>query len=150
MAWKHGPKPAEQLWLRRKEIEMETQLDAHRNGLKLIVIGGEGYRHKLVVHAILDRVHRRSGIKQLIVNDCPAVSDWAREWAKPERVDVTLVACDLERDGKNAEFCRNATMLKTRPDGMIAFPGGGSTELMLAQARRAGVKIWQPIKDDRR
>src|ERR1700749_2211123 len=105
MAWRHGPKPAERLWLRRKEMEMENQLEAHWRGVTLIVIGGEGYRHRLVVEAVLDRVNRQRGIKRVILNDLPNISNWTQDWARHERVEFTLVASNFDRDGSNAEFC---------------------------------------------
>lgn len=88
----------------------------------MIVIGGESYPHEFVVRSILDRVHRQRGIKHVIVNDVSRVAHWTQLWAKHERVESTLVACDLLRDGKNARFCRNVAMLKLQPDGLIA-PG---------------------------
>ena len=147
MAWKHGPKPAEKLWLRRKEMEYETQLNACSWGLRLIVVGGEEYPHRLVVETILGRVHRTRGIKEVIVADSTRVSYWAEQWAKHERAERTMVACNLAREGKNAVFCRNAEMLKLKPDGVIAFPGEDEMEMFMIQAKRAGVKVWRPIRE---
>ena len=146
MAWKHGPKPAEKLWLHRKEMEYETQLNAYASGLKLIVVGGENYPHRLVVETILDRVHRQRGIKELLLTDANRVSYWAQRWASHERTEATVFARDVLKDGSNAEFCRNIHMLKTKLDGLIAFPGDG-TGMLISQASRAGVRIWKPLRD---
>ena len=92
MAWKHGQKPAQRLWLRRKEMDMENQLEAHWRGATLIVIGGESYPNRLVVEAVLDRVHRQRGFKRVILNDLPNISNWTQNWARHERVEFTLIA----------------------------------------------------------
>ena len=58
-----------------------------------------------------------------------------------------MVACNLLRDGSNARFCRNAEMLKLKPDGVISFPGDDEIEMFIIQAKRAGVKVWRPIRE---
>jgi hypothetical protein len=68
MAWKHGPAHSEKALIRRREHEFATMREADWLGKRLIVIGGSMYPHRFVLHAILDRVHRERGIKEVIVN----------------------------------------------------------------------------------
>jgi hypothetical protein len=58
------------------------------------------------------------------------------------------VPAEWKKHGKRAGPLRNMRMLEEwKPDGVAAFPGGSGTADMIAQARNAGVKVWEPCAE---
>ena len=66
------------------------------------------------------------------------VEDWARETG----VDVVRYPPNWQRHGKQAERHRNQFMLTdSRPDVIIALPGGDDTSELVSQARASGIHV---------
>lgn len=63
------------------------------------------------------------------------------EWAREQGADIVRYPPNWQRYGKLAERLRNHFMLlDSRPDVVIALPGGEDTEELLAPARAAGLQ----------
>lgn len=122
----------------------EVQAFAPVTGLRLLVCGGRGYADRNVAFAVLDRVHSERGIRGIIEGGAPGADTLAREWAKERGVRCVTVPADWTL-GRRAGPLRNATMVAMRPDGVIAFPGGSGTANCCAQARAAGITVWEPL-----
>lgn len=115
--------------------------------MRLLVCGGRDYRDEETVFLILDRIHIKRGIDCIIAGGAPGADTLAAKWARSRRVALEEYRADWETHGKAAGPIRNRQMLREgKPDGVVAFPGGGGTLSMIAMARKAGVLVWEPIK----
>jgi predicted Rossmann-fold nucleotide-binding protein len=111
----------------------------------VIVCGGRDYKNLAAVEHALTVLHARRTITQLIEGGAQGADRLAREWAKKVGVHVETEEADWKRYGPAAGPIRNGLMLsRWKPDGVVAFPGGRGTADMIAQAKRAGVKVWSP------
>lgn len=115
-------------------------------GLRILVCGGRDFAHRIACFAALERLHRQRGIDLLIHGDATGADELAGEWAEAEGIPVRRFPADWKALGKKAGPFRNAQMLvEGQPDGVVAFPGGSGTANMVNLARRAGVKVWEPM-----
>lgn len=115
--------------------------------MKFIVCGGRDYTNISAVRHALHSLHSHTGITLIIEGGALGADRLARAWAIACDVPYVTVAADWDKHGKAAGPIRNAEMLAThKPDGVVAFPGGRGTADMIAQARAAGVKVWEPFK----
>lgn len=119
--------------------------------MRLLVTGGRTYRDAAAVNAALDAVHAKRGLTAVIHGAChtPINADkLAGQWARDHGVLEEAYPVDHALDGPwpGAGPRRNARMLaESRPDGVVAFPGGPGTRGMCALAMAAGLRVWTPI-----
>lgn len=119
-----------------------------------IVCGGRDYTDAARVRAVLDAAVTRRGLHTVIEGECPTdinADKLARDWAL-SRGDVGVIAVPGWKDA-SGRFCgpeRNAMMLAILQGGgpgtvraVIAFKGGNGTANMIAQARGAGVEVFE-------
>lgn len=115
--------------------------------MRLLVCGGRDYTNRAAVQHALSTVHARSRITLVIEGGARGADRLAREWAQMNDVPYNTYPADWNRYGNAAGPVRNARMLREgQPQGVVAFPGGTGTADMVAQAERAGVKVWRPFK----
>jgi predicted Rossmann-fold nucleotide-binding protein len=134
---------------------MESPQDAANMGIGpaneatmiLIVCGGRDYNNLAAVEHALYVVHAKKGITLLVEGGARGADQLARAWAIKNGVPHKTEEADWRTHGRAAGPIRNGLMLaKYKPDGVVAFPGGSGTADMMAQARAAGVKVWEPCK----
>jgi hypothetical protein len=91
----------------------------------------------------LDRLHKQRGpFTMVITGHALGVDRLAESWAAERGITVQSFPANWKRYGKAGGPKRNAYMLKvSRPDLVIAFPGGTGTAHMVTIARQAGVDI---------
>lgn len=128
------------------EIAAAKIADASAHGKRVIVCGGRAYDDAATLFAVLDTVHRRRGIKEVIQGGARGADSLAGEWAVDRGVKMTLVAADWNKYRRRAGPIRNQKMLDLKPDAVIAFPGGSGTDHMMSIARVAGITVWEPLK----
>jgi hypothetical protein len=99
--------------------------------------------------AILHRIEQeRGGIAVIIQGGARGADEHARTWAKDRGIPVETYAADWKQYGRAAGPIRNGVMLaESRPDGVVAFPGGSGTADCVRQAKALGLKVWEPFKD---
>jgi hypothetical protein len=115
--------------------------------MKVLVCGGRDYSDRERVFAILDELHRRHNITQIIEGGARGADALARDWANHRGVEVRTFPADWERYGKSAGFRRNQQMLdEGQSDGAVVFPGGRGTADM---QRRASAVIQTLIVSPR-
>lgn len=114
--------------------------------LRLIVAGGRGYADRGTLFAVLDAVHAKRGIAEIIHGDAPGADTLAGEWASARGVKCTPCPADWKARGKSAGPRRNRYMLSLNPDGVVLFPGGLGTADMRRAAGEAGVMTWEPLR----
>ena len=117
--------------------------------MRVLVCGGRGFYNKLLLKRILDAIHAETPITCIIQGGANG-ADWlAKHWATAYGgMPQEEYKADWLGQGRSAGPKRNAIMLKaSRPDLVVAFPGGKGTADMTKKARVAGVKVME-IKDE--
>lgn len=78
----------------------------------------------------------------IVHGDARGADSLARAWAKANGIAQIVFPANWEGEGKAAGFNRNQRMLDfTRPDVVVAFPGGPGTANMMEAARAAEIEV---------
>lgn len=114
--------------------------------MRVLVCGGRDYANISAIRHALTALHARRPVTLLIEGGALGADRLAREWAIASSVAHQTFEADWKAHGKAAGPMRNDRMIaEGKPDGVVAFPGGRGTADMVAKARAAGVKVWQPF-----
>ena len=117
--------------------------------MRVLVTGGRDYRDSGAVHAALDRVHREVVIDAVIHGAGRGADTLADTWAALRGVPAHAFPAQWRAYGRGAGPIRNQRMLDDgKPGLVVAFPGGRGTADMVRRARRAGVEVWEPAKEE--
>jgi predicted Rossmann-fold nucleotide-binding protein len=112
--------------------------------LRLVVCGGRDYADVWAVHKTLTRLHAERGIAAIIQGGAKGADELARIWASEHDIPVETFDADWKQHGKAAGPIRNGVMLaESKPDGVVAFPGGRGTADCVRQAEAAGLTVWR-------
>jgi hypothetical protein len=110
--------------------------------MRVLVCGGRHYDDDDAVQHELIGFHWRIPITVIIHGGVAGAGAIAEAWARRNRVAVVRYPPNWERLGKRAEKLRNDFMLvDSRPDYVIAFPGGRNTADLVAKALAAGIQV---------
>ena len=115
-------------------------------GLRLVVCGGRVNRAGWgALWAELARIQREhGGIEAIIQGGARGVDEDARSWAQYHFIPVETYAADWRAHGRAAGPIRNRVMLaESRPDAVLAFPGGRGTADCVSRARVLGLPVWE-------
>ena len=115
---------------------------------RILVCGGREYDDRDFVYRILDAVHRKQPISEIIHGACHkgGADILAEDWAKSRQVNYRGIPAKWGKLGKRAGRIRNKEMLDAAsPSGVVAFPGGDGTADMVKQARDRGISVWSPL-----
>ena len=113
--------------------------------MRVIVCGGRDFDDvEFVVH-YLNHVHEWNPISCVIAGAARGVDTFAELWADLMGIPKEIYPADWDRHGKAAGPIRNQEMLdKSRPDMVMAFPGGRGTAHMFKIASEHGdLNLWQ-------
>jgi len=105
--------------------------------MKCIIAGGRSYQLTTVDYAKLDGLE----ITEVVSGGCTGADSCGEEWAKIKGIPVKRFKPDWDKHGRNAGPIRNGRMA-SYADAAALFPGGRGTESMLAEAKRAGIVIY--------
>ena len=110
--------------------------------MRILVCGGRDFEDDNFVHLELTRFHWRTPITVLIHGAVSGAGMAAETWARRNCIDVVRYPPNWERLGKKAEGHRNHFMLAdSRPDVVLAFPGGRHTADLVEKAAAAGIRV---------
>jgi threonine synthase len=110
--------------------------------MRVLICGGRHYDNGDAVHDELMRFNWRHAISVIIHGGVSGAGAAAEAWARRNGVAVVRYPPNWEHVGKKAEKLRNAFMLTdSRPDRVIAFPGGSDTADLIAKASAAGIQV---------
>lgn len=116
-----------------------ARADETENGdRRVLVCGGRDYHDAEYMALILNAAK-----PAVVIHGAARGADTlAGEWAKAAGVPVEEYPANWERDGLQAGPLRNLKMLaESKPDLVIAFPGGKGTAHMRKIARAHGVQV---------
>jgi hypothetical protein len=117
-------------------------LTANRE-ITVLVCGGRDYLDKDRVFATLDEIDAGDKIGLLVHGGSSGADSLAGYWARMRDVPAAMFKPDWS-EGPRAGPVRNARMLRvTRPDLVVAFPGGKGTADMVRLAHAAGVRTME-------
>jgi len=88
--------------------------------------------------AVLDKIHAKVKITELLIPGSRGIAEAAILWGmrnNVKRKNFYLV------DDKFPVRIRTKTMLESKPDLVIGFPGGRESTYVLAQAQDAGIRV---------
>jgi hypothetical protein len=114
----------------------------------VLVCGGRDYKDRDKVFEVLDRLHIGMRIDAIVHGAARGADHLAGAWAFTRRVAQKRFPADWVAHGKAAGPIRNRTMLwATKPDLVVAFPGGRGTLHMIDVAKRAKVPVMEVLRD---
>jgi hypothetical protein len=119
--------------------------------LRLIVCGGRRYSDKAHVFDVLDHIHDKRNIVEIIEGGNRQTDErgnlldlsadyFAAQWALSRGVKLKTMKAEWGR-GRSAGPERNRKMALLAPDGVVAFPGGRGTENMKSTALKHGITV---------
>ncbi|MGY6549612.1 MAG: DUF2493 domain-containing protein [Roseinatronobacter sp.] len=110
--------------------------------MRLIIAGGRHLDDVALIHRALACAHAIRPITVLIHGGNGALGIAAEDWAREMRLHVVRYPANWRELGKRAETIRNAFMLAdSRPDVLLALPGGTDTADLVASAFGAQVPV---------
>jgi hypothetical protein len=116
-------------------------------GMVVCVTGGRDYKGRDFVYRTLDEIRKKDGLSRLVHGDATGADALAKDWAALHGIPTTawpIPKDEWKRLGFAAGPARNRQMLRgSRPDLVIAFPGGPGTRDCVRQA--LGLRI--PVLD---
>ena len=108
-------------------------------GIRVLVCGGRTFDNWKTVHRELSGI----GPAVIIQGGAPGADRLAAKYADVNGVPLVTYPALWSR-GKKAGPERNAFMLEdSRPDIVIAFPGGRGTQDMVDRVRKAGLHVTE-------
>jgi hypothetical protein len=111
--------------------------------MRVLICGGRTYADRAQLCAELDRLHAEYAFGTIISGSASGADALAVEWAQARGIATQVFAAEWGTFGRrgSASPPRNARMLESRPDIVVAFPGGRGTANMVKQAKAAGVWV---------
>ncbi len=110
--------------------------------MRLIIAGGRHLDDVTLIRSALSRAHSLRPVTVLIHGGNGALGIIAEDWAREMRLHVVRYPANWREFGKRAEAIRNAFMLEdSRPDMLLALPGGNDTADLIANATRLGLPV---------
>jgi hypothetical protein len=110
--------------------------------MKVLVCGGRDYDDRDLVYYMLDRFNAEAPFRMIVEGAATGADTLAYDWAMSRRIPCLRVPADWHRLGKAAGMERNRKMVEmTKPDRVVAFPGGIGTNAMTDHARMMGIKV---------
>ena len=110
--------------------------------MRLLLAGGRHLDDVGMIRRALDRAHALGPAEVLIHGGAGVLGVAAEDWAREHRLHVVRYPANWREFGKRAEALRDAFMLAdSRPDLVLALPGGGDTRALVVRALAAGLAV---------
>ncbi|OLF53950.1 DUF2493 domain-containing protein [Pseudomonas chlororaphis] len=109
--------------------------------MRVLICAGRHYTDERLCRRVLDAFQRLHEVRVLIHGGSQFLGGQIEDWGREIGADIVRYPANWQMHGKLAERLRNSFMLRdSRPDIVIALPGGDDTDELLAQARAAGIQ----------
>lgn len=110
--------------------------------ITVLVTGGRDYSDKDKVYSTLNSIHAWKPIIKLVEGGARGADHLASLWAQEYKIANETYDANWKKYGKSAGIIRNREMLiNSKPDLVVAFPGGVGTADMVARAIKYGVPV---------
>lgn len=110
--------------------------------MRLILAGGRHLDDAALIRRALSRAHSLHPLTVLIHGGTGTLGATADDWAREMRLHLVRYPANWRAFGKRAGAIRNAFMLEdSRPDMLLALPGGTDTADLVALAHNAGLPV---------
>ncbi|BAO62723.1 DUF2493 domain-containing protein [Pseudomonas protegens] len=110
--------------------------------MRVLICAGRYYADDRRCRQVLDAFQRLHETRVVIHGGSQFLGAHIEDWARDIGADIVRYPPNWQRHGKHAERLRNAFMLAdSRPDIVLALPGGEDTEELLAQARARQIQV---------
>lgn len=110
--------------------------------MRVLICGGRKFYNKVLFRYTMNMLHADTAIT-LVIHGGAYGADWlAKYWAESMHIPCEEYKANWLGQGRSAGPRRNYFMLKeSKPDIVVAFPGGKGTADMVKKARKAGVEV---------
>lgn len=109
--------------------------------MRIIVTGGRDFdEYDRVLKAFIPYVFEHP-IPTIVHGDARGADTLAKHAARTLGLPVEAHKAEWRELGPIAGFVRNQRMIDTKPDLLIAFPGGRGTRHCIRQAIKAGIEV---------
>jgi len=119
---------------------------------RILVCGGRDWSNKCMTEGVLDGYrlqYHEKGKPIVIVQGGATGADFiAKKWAEEHGIPCEEHKADWKRHGRGAGPVRNAKMLGTGIDVVIAFPGGRGTQDTINKAETLKIRVWKPARPE--
>ena len=110
----------------------------------VLICGGRDFDNADLVRRTMDRLRADRRISYVVQGGSRGADALGQQWAFERGIPSMTFPADWNTHGKAAGPIRNAEMLaRSRPDLVVAFPGGRGTADMVGKARNAGVEVLE-------
>lgn len=107
--------------------------------MRLLICGGRHFDDSMMVESELSHFHAQTPVSVLIHGGLPGLGVPAEAWARRNGVRLIRYPANFSL-GKRGDFERDDFMLEdSRPEALLAFPGGGRTAKLLGRAQEVGI-----------
>ena len=111
---------------------------------EVLVCGGREFNDWTLLHDSL----RKLTIDTIVNGAARGADRMSSKYAEQYGINQILFPANWTKYNKAGGYHRNIMMIeRTKPDVVIAFPGGKGTEMMIDIAKMGGYKVWQPALD---
>ncbi|MDR2308920.1 MAG: DUF2493 domain-containing protein [Paucimonas sp.] len=110
--------------------------------MRVLICAGRNYADSRRCRLALDELQRQRPVRVVIHGGSQFLGGDIEGWAREHGADIVRYPPNWQLHGKLAERLRNVFMLRdSRPDTVLALPGGDDTEELLARARGADIPV---------
>lgn len=110
--------------------------------MKVLVCGGRDFSDAAWLSVVLIEANKMRKINTIVHGAARGADSIAGAWAQLNSITEEQYPADWKRDGKAAGPIRNIKMLaESKPDLVIAFPGGKGTAHMVKIAREKSIPV---------
>jgi len=113
--------------------------------MRILICGGRDYNYYSDLLIAMDDI-----VKHINPDDITIISGHARgadklgeKWAMSRDLSIETYPALWDIYGKSAGFKRNIQMLDTKPDLVVAFPGGNGTAHTVRNAKQRGIDVME-------
>lgn len=109
--------------------------------MRLLICAGRHYADSRLCRQALDAFQCLHEVRVVIHGGNQSLGAHIEDWAREIGAHLIRYPPNWQRHGKQAERLRNSFMLAdSRPDIVLALPGGADTEELLGQAKAQGIR----------
>jgi hypothetical protein len=110
--------------------------------MRVLVCGGRTLNHASLVNSVLDGIHRGQWISAIIHGGANGADAYADSWAARHGIESVEFKSSWKIHARSEVPQHNHRLLTdSRPDLVVAFPGGSKAEDMVKRAHEYGIQV---------